>query len=189
MKNWLIGKDPDAGKDWRQEEKGTTEADKVGWHHWLNGYEFEQAPGVGDGQRGLACCSPWGCKELDRTKWLNWTEQLNSWLPWLFIGRSDAKDETPILWPPDVKNWPWCEKTLMLGKTEGWRRREWQRRKWLDGIIDSMDMSWSKLQEIVKDREAWSAAVHGIIKSGTQLSSSNNQLIKMWQSRWTTKLW
>ena len=59
-KNWLIGKDPDAGKDWRQEEKGTTEDEMAGWHHPLDGYEFEQAPGVGDGQRSWACCSPWG---------------------------------------------------------------------------------------------------------------------------------
>ena len=55
---WLIGKDPDAGKDWRQEEKGMTEDEMVGWHHWLNGHEFEQRPGDGDGQGSLACCSP-----------------------------------------------------------------------------------------------------------------------------------
>ena len=73
-KNWLIGKDLDAGKDWRQEEKGMTEDEMVGWHHQLDGHEFEQAPWVGDGQGGLACCSPWGCKESDTTKWLNWTE-------------------------------------------------------------------------------------------------------------------
>ena len=66
-KNWLIGKDPGAGKDWRQEEKGTTEEEKVGWHHPLDGLESEQAPGVGDGQGGLACCSPWGRKESDTT--------------------------------------------------------------------------------------------------------------------------
>ena len=58
--NWLIWKDPDAGKDWRQEEKGTTEDEMIGWHHWLNGHEFEQAPGVCDGQGSLSCCSPWG---------------------------------------------------------------------------------------------------------------------------------
>ena len=74
-KSWLIGKDPDAGKDWRQEEKGTTEDEVVGWHHRLNGHEFEQVPGVGDGQGSLACCSPWGCKESDMTEWLNWTER------------------------------------------------------------------------------------------------------------------
>ena len=62
-KNWLIGKDSDAGKDWRQEEKGTTEDEMVGWHHQLNRHEFEQALEVGDGQESLACCSPWGCKE------------------------------------------------------------------------------------------------------------------------------
>ena len=73
-KNWLNGKDPDAGKDWRQEEKGTIEDEMVGWHHWLDGHEFEQALGVGDGQGGLACCSPWGHKESDTTEWLYWTE-------------------------------------------------------------------------------------------------------------------
>ena len=61
-KNWLIGKDPVAGKDWRQEGKGTTEDEVVGWHHWPDGHEFEQALGVGDGQGSLACCSPWGCR-------------------------------------------------------------------------------------------------------------------------------
>ena len=65
MKNQLIGKDPDAGKDWRWEEKGTREDKMVGWHHWCDGHEFEQAPGVGDGQGGLVCCSPWGHKESD----------------------------------------------------------------------------------------------------------------------------
>ena len=72
--NWLIWKHPDAGNDWRQEEEGTTEDEMVGWHHWLNGHEFESAPGVGDGQGSLVCCSPWGCKELDMTEQLNWTE-------------------------------------------------------------------------------------------------------------------
>ena len=66
--------DPDSGKDWSQEEKDTTEEEMVGWHHQLNGHEFEQAPGVDDGQGGLACCSPWGNKESDTTEQLNWTE-------------------------------------------------------------------------------------------------------------------
>ena len=74
-KNWLIWKDPDAGKDWRQEEKGTTEDEMVVWHHQLNGHGFGWTPGVGDGQGGLACWSPWGCKESDTTEQLNWTEQ------------------------------------------------------------------------------------------------------------------
>ena len=73
-KNWFIGKDPDAGEDWRQEEKGTTEDELVGWHHRLDGHEFEQALGVGDGQGSLACCSPWDRKESNTTERLNWTD-------------------------------------------------------------------------------------------------------------------
>ena len=74
MKNSLTGEDPDAGKGWRQEEKGMTEDEMLGWHHWLDEHEFEQAPGVGDGQGSLVCCSPWGHKESDTTEQLNWTE-------------------------------------------------------------------------------------------------------------------
>ena len=73
-KSWLIGKDPDSGRDWRQEEKGTTEDEMVGWHHRLNGHEFEPTPGVGEGQGSLACCSPWVRKESNMTEHLNWTE-------------------------------------------------------------------------------------------------------------------
>ena len=72
VRNWLIGKDPDAGEDWRQEEKGTTEDVVVGWHQQLNGNELEQTLGVDDGQWGLACCSPWGHKESHMTEQLNW---------------------------------------------------------------------------------------------------------------------
>ena len=71
-KSWLIGKDSDAGRDWGQEEKGTTEDEISGWHHWLDGRESEWTPGVGDGQGGLACCDSWGRKESDTTEWLNW---------------------------------------------------------------------------------------------------------------------
>ena len=70
-KSWLIRKDPDAGKDWMQEEKGTTEDKMAGWHHWLNEHEFERPPGDGDGQGGLVCCSPWCRKESDTTDRLN----------------------------------------------------------------------------------------------------------------------
>jgi len=73
-KNRFTGKDPDAGKDWRWEEKGTTEDEMAGWHHWFNGHEFEWTPGVGDGQGSLVCCNPWGHKESDTTERLNWTE-------------------------------------------------------------------------------------------------------------------
>ena len=74
VKNWLIGKDPDAGKYWRQDKKGTSQDEMVGWHHGLDEHEFEKASGVGDRQGGLACCSPWGHKELDTTKWVDWTD-------------------------------------------------------------------------------------------------------------------
>ena len=71
---WFFGKDPDAGRDWGQEEKGTTEDEMAGWHHRLNGHEFEQTPGVGDGQGGLVCCDSWGREELDTAERVNWTE-------------------------------------------------------------------------------------------------------------------
>ena len=73
-KSWLIGKDSDTGRDWGQEEKGPTEDEMAGWHHWLYRHESEWTPGVGDGQGGLACCDSWGHKEPDTTEWLNWTE-------------------------------------------------------------------------------------------------------------------
>ena len=73
-KSWLIWKDPDAGRDWGREENGTTEDEMAGWHHRLDGHEFEQTPGVGNGQGGLACRNSWGCKELDTTERLTWTD-------------------------------------------------------------------------------------------------------------------
>ena len=76
-KSWLIGKDPEAGRDWGQEEKGMTEDEMAGWHHWLDGHEFEKTPGVGDRQGGLACCGSWGCKESDMAERLNWGTELN----------------------------------------------------------------------------------------------------------------
>ena len=79
VKNWLTEKDPDGGKDWRQEEKGTTQNEMAGWHHQLDGHEFEWASGVGDGEGSLVCHSPWGHKESDTTQQLNWTES-NSFL-------------------------------------------------------------------------------------------------------------
>ena len=87
-KSWLTGKDPDAGKDWGQEEKRVTEDEMIGWHHWLNGHEFEQTPGNSEGQRNLACCSPWGHKESNTQlnnnnfyRWRNWNSELWSELP------------------------------------------------------------------------------------------------------------
>ena len=77
VKSWLIGKDPDARRDCRQEEQGMTEDEMAGWYHWLHGHEFEWTLGVGDGQGGLVCCSSWGRKELDTTERMNWTELIH----------------------------------------------------------------------------------------------------------------
>ena len=85
MKNWLIRKDPDTGKEWRQEEKGPTEDEMVGWRHWLDGHEFEQALGTDDGQGSLACCGPWVTKS--QTQLNNWTELNLKWLPFQILGK------------------------------------------------------------------------------------------------------
>ena len=86
----LIGKVPDAGKDWRQKEKRVSEDEMTGWHHQLSRHEFEQALGVGDRKGSLVCCSPWDRKESDITEWLNW-----------LIGRTDAEAKAPVFWSPD----------------------------------------------------------------------------------------
>ena len=119
-KGWLVGKHSDAGRDWGQEEKGTTEDEMAGWHRWLNGHESQWTLGVGDGQRGLACCDSWGRKESDTTEWLIWSD-LMGFLP-SFILNTQSHDHTLIQKQQGAQEvfWRWwtfyytfCRKSIM----------------------------------------------------------------------------
>ena len=152
-KNWLIRKDSDAGKDWRQEGKGTTEDEMAGWHHRLSdGHEFEQAPGVGDGDGSLACCSPWGHKESDKTEWLNWTEHWG--LPRWRIGKESTRQRRSFSFNPWVWKSPWKRKwqttpVFLPGKSHGqrslvgngpWGRKELDTTERLNNTLSEVGM-------------------------------------------------
>ena len=141
-KNWLIRKYPDAGKDWRQEEKGTTEDEMVGWHHRLDGHEFEQAPGVGDGQGSLECCRPRGRKESDMIERMNWTERPSS--PY---GSDGNKYACSAADPGSI---------LRLGRSPG------------EG--NGYPLQYSCLENSM-GTGAWRVTVHGVTKSWTWLSN------------------
>ena len=165
VKSWLIRKDPDAGKDWRQEKKGTAEDKMVGWHHWLDGHEFEQALGDAEGQGSLTCCSPWDHKESDMTEQLNNNSCFLIQLPIIqhhcvqcsypfetLIGLDTPSAIFKEVMADLMRRTDSFEKTLILGKIEGGRRRGQQRIWWFDSITKSMDINLSKLQETLEDR-------------------------------------
>ena len=131
-KSWLIWKDPDGGKDWGQEEKGTTEDEMVGWHHRLNGHGFGWTPGVGDGQGGLACCGSWDCKESDTTERLKWTD---------FRITTDMKDDKKSSQSSHAKMSIMCPNLILKGKVyDSSFRINYRKRKTVHSIL--INISW-----------------------------------------------
>ena len=159
-KSWLIGKNSDAGRDWGQEENGTTEDEMAGWHHWLDGRESGWTPGVGDRQGGLACCNSWDHKESDTTERLNWTE-LN-WTGELILSSNSSMKETFFLFFIILHFT--CKKTEMKGVS-----------------LLTHPLQCSCLEN-PRDRGAWWAAIYGVAQSQTRLkqlsrSSSSSRLL------------
>ena len=116
-KSWLIGKDPDAGRDWGHEEKRMTQDEVAGCHHWLDAHESGWTPGVGDGQGGLACCDSWGCKESDTTEWLNWTELKILWNTFYFTCEKTETLGIVIIWllKKQLTRWDKLHKNFVKG--------------------------------------------------------------------------
>ena len=164
-KNWLIGKDSDAGRDWGQEEKGMTEDEMAGWHHRFDGHEFEWTPGVGDGQGGLACYNSWGRKESDTTERLNWTDHL-----WLVIGFSGGSV---------VKN-------LLTSAGDSGDACSIPRLGRSPGGGNGNPLQYCCLENIT-DRGAWLFTVHGVTKSQTRLNMhAQNHCAKLVLHSWAT---
>ena len=185
VKSWLTGKDSDAGGDWGQEKKGTTEDEMAGWHHWLDGNEFGWTPGVGDGQGGLACCGSWGRKEADTTEQLNWYYSPGLIVEWLLIALPRQTLEKAMAPHSSTLAWkiPWTEEPGGL-QSMGLRRvrHYWAISLWLFTFMhwrrNGNPLQCSCLQNL-RDGGAWWAAVYGVAQSWTQLkwlsSSSRGQ--------------
>ena len=137
LKCWLIWKDPDSGKDWGREEKGTKEDEIVGWHHQPHGHEFGWIPGVGDGQGGLACCDSWGRKESDTTERLNWTE-LASIPPEEFLLhlslRATVADSSPSVFPISVLVFIQMESNLLKCSAAAFKKKVGLSIQWIKDL-------------------------------------------------------
>ena len=163
-KNWLIGKDPDAGKDWMQEEKGMTEDEMVGWDHWLGGHEFESALGVGDGQGSLAWCSPWVYKESDTTEdstELRMRGTFNFVFNVLFFWLSSHLWQVAL-----VFHFSFEENSFYILKYKSIERKILGINTRFLGGGNGNPLQYSCLENPM-DRGAWRAAVHRVIKSQT----------------------
>ena len=169
-KSWLIGKDSDARRDWGQEEKGTTDDEMAGWHHQLDGREFEWTPGVGDGQGGLACCDSWGRKELDTTERLNWTENKVQGFTFLTSSQLMLLQE------------PYCVSFFFSKRRSGDSSSSTQWRQSLGIIYFTGNPLQYSSWENPMDRGAWQAIVHRVTKNQTRLSMSISILYQTWKA-------